>query len=49
MHSFYLDFITGVSLGIELFTGSDLAPGDKFACTIDFFIVRLTYVISESE
>lgn len=49
IHMFNLDFISGVSLGIEFFTGDDLMEGDKFAMTIDLLIVRITYVITEGE
>lgn len=49
MHTILLDFISGVSVGVEFFLGEDLAEGDKFAMTLDLFIVRFTYVISEKE
>ncbi len=49
MHNIMLSWITGMSLGIEFYTGEDVVEGDKFAMTIDLFIVRLTYVLSEKE
>lgn len=49
IHMFNFDFISGVSVGIEFFTGEALLEGDKFAMTIDLFIVRFTYVITEGE
>ncbi len=33
-----------MSVGIEFYTGDQTLPGDKFAVTVDLFIVRLTYV-----
>lgn len=39
--------IPGVSIGIEFFLGEDLAPGDKFAMTIDLLIVRFTLIVPE--
>ena len=49
MHEFYIDFISGVSLGVKLFLGDGLMEGDKFAISIDLLMVNITYVISESE
>ena len=43
-HSILFDFISGFCVGIEIFTGDDAAPEDLFAFTVDFFIVRLTFV-----
>jgi hypothetical protein len=40
-----VDFIPGISVGIELYLGEDLVDNDKFACTIDLFILRITIVI----
>ena len=42
------DFITGMSVGIELFLGDDLQDGDSFAMTIDLLIIRVTYVRSKN-
>lgn len=39
------NFISGVSVGIEFYTGEDLVEGDKFAMTIDLVIVRFTFVV----
>jgi len=39
------NFITGVSVGIEFYTGDDLMDGDKFAVTLDLLIIRFTLVI----
>ncbi len=39
-----LDFITGIELGIEVFTGDDAAEDDLFAITFDFLILRITYI-----
>ena len=49
LHIFNLNFITGVSVGIEIFTGDATLPGDKFAVTIDLFIIRFTYVYSSED
>jgi len=43
--SILVDFITGVSVGIELYMGEDLAPGDKFALTLDVVIIRVTFIL----
>lgn len=43
-----VNFISGVSLGIEFYTGEDLVEGDKFACTIDLLIVRFTFVVEDN-
>lgn len=45
-HIFVPAFISGLMFGIEFHLGEDLDIGDKFAMTIDFFIVRLTYIIT---
>jgi len=37
-----LDFITGVSVGLEFYLGEDAAPEDVFAVTMDFVIIRIT-------
>jgi len=42
-----LSAIPGVSIGLILYLGEDLAYGDKFAFTIDFLLVRLTVVFPE--
>jgi hypothetical protein len=47
-HQIFLNFITGFSVGLELFLGDDLEENDKFACNIDLGIFRMTYVLSES-
>ena len=47
MHNLIVTLITGMSLGIELYTGDDLSPKDKFAMTIDLLIVRFTYVLTK--
>ena len=39
-----VDFISGVSLGIEFYTGDDLMEGDSFALTIDLAIIRFTLI-----
>ena len=44
MNVLLIDTISGISLGIECHIGDDLLPEDAFAMTIDFFIVRFTYV-----
>lgn len=38
------DFITGFSVGIELFFGDDAMDGDQFAVCLDLGIFRLTYI-----
>ena len=43
------DFISGVSVGIELYTGKDVFEGDKFALTLDLFIIRFTLIIHKKE
>ena len=43
------DFISGVSVGIELYTGKDVFEGDKFALTIDLFILRFTFIVHQKE
>lgn len=40
----FLDIITGMSLGIEFFTGDDLEVGDKFVVQIDVLILRFTFI-----
>jgi len=47
MHNILVTLIPGMSLGIEIYTGDDLSPEDKFAMTIDLFIVRFTYVLTK--
>lgn len=42
-------WITGMSVGIEFFTGDDLEEGDKFAMVLNLAIVRLTLVVFDSE
>ena len=44
MNIFLLEFITGMSLGIEFFFGEDLEPQDKFAMCVDILILRITYI-----
>lgn len=44
MNLILLDFISGMSIGIEFFTGEDLDPEDVFACQVDLFIFRITFV-----
>lgn len=44
--NFFVEFITGMSVGVELFMGKDLLPGDKFAMKIDLVIVRFTLVVT---
>lgn len=39
-----LDFIPGISVGLEIFVGEDAAPEDLFAVTIDLLIIRITFV-----
>jgi len=43
------DFISGVSVGIEFYSGEDTFEGDKFAVTLDLFIVRFTVIVHEKE
>ena len=43
------DFISGISVGIELYTGKDVFEGDKFALTLDLFIIRFTLIIHQKE
>jgi hypothetical protein len=40
----FVDFISGMCVGLELFTGEDLEIGDKFAMQIDLLIIRFTFV-----
>ncbi len=42
-----ISFISGVSVGIEFFSGEDLHPEDKFAMTLDIFIIRLSFVLAK--
>jgi len=44
MNVILLDFISGMCLGIELFTGDDLEEDDVFAMQIDLLILRITYI-----
>jgi len=44
MNIILLDFISGMSIGIELFTGDDLEEDDVFAFQIDLLILRITYI-----
>lgn len=48
MHFFFVEFISGMKLGIEFYLGEDLDGGDKFAMTLDLFILRFTYVVSDA-
>jgi hypothetical protein len=41
--------ISGCMFGIEFHFGEDLEPDDIFAMTIDFFIVRCTFVITTGD
>ena len=43
------DFITGLSIGFELFMGEDLEPGDRFAIQIDLVIYRFTFIFHKKE
>lgn len=47
MHSIYLNWITGMNLGIEIFTGDDVMDGDKFAVKLNLLIFSITYVLSD--
>lgn len=38
------EFIPGVCLGIEVFSGPDAATEDLFAITFDLLIIRFTYI-----
>lgn len=49
IHSLSVSFISGMKIGLELFTGEDLYEEDAFALTIDLLIIRLTYIISYGE
>jgi hypothetical protein len=44
MNIILFDFISGMSIGIELFTGDDLEEEDVFAMQIDLLILRITYI-----
>ena len=44
MNQIALKFITGVSIGIELYTGDELDPRHSFAVAIDLLILRILYV-----
>lgn len=44
MNLILLDFISGMSIGIEFFTGEDLDPEDVFAMQVDLLIIRITFV-----
>lgn len=39
-----VEFIPGVCLGIEVFSGEDAAKEDLFAITLDLLVVRFTYI-----
>ena len=41
--------ISGFCLGIEFFFGEDLIQGDKFAMNIDLGIIRINYIITDTE
>ena len=43
------DFISGVSVGIELYIGEDVFEGDKFALTLNLFILRFTFIVHQKE
>ena len=43
------NFISGVSVGIELYSGEDTYTGDKFAVTVDLFIIRFTLIVHEKD
>ena len=47
MNLICFSFITGMSLGIKFYTGDDLDEGDRFAMSIDLFIINITYVLTE--
>lgn len=47
MHSIYVNWITGMNLGIEIFTGDDVMDGDKFAIKLNLLIFSITYVLSD--
>lgn len=40
----YFEFISGMCVGLEFYTGEDLEIGDKFAMQIDLLIIRFTFV-----
>ena len=44
MNVILLDFISGMSIGIEFFTGDDLEEEDQFAMQLDLLILRITFV-----
>lgn len=48
-HVFITAFISGLMFGVEFHLGEELEDDDVFAMTIDFFIVRLTYIITTGD
>lgn len=44
MNVILLDFISGMSFGIEFFLGEDLDEEDVFAFQIDLLILRFTFI-----
>ena len=49
-HVFSFDFISGMSIGVELFFRDDLVdPDDNFAIDIDLGILRLSYLNTDSD
>lgn len=49
IHSLFFNWISGMNVGIEVYTGDDLMEGDKFAIKFNLLILSVTYVISELE
>lgn len=41
----FAEFITGMSVGIEIFIGEDCQPEDQFALKLDLLIVRVTFIV----
>lgn len=41
----FAEFITGMSVGIEIFIGEDCQPEDKLAIKLDLLIIRFTFIV----
>ena len=44
MNVILLDFISGMSIGLEFFLDDDLEEDDVFAFQIDLLILRITFI-----
>ncbi len=49
MHILGIDFISGFCLGLEFFFGDQLEEDEKFAFNINLGILRIYYVLVDSD